>query len=162
MANLLITLLTVVTALTTALVGGVFFIFSVTIMRSLGRISAPAGIAAMQEINIVIVQSLFLTAFFGAALTSLILGGYALANWQSPASLWLIAGSLAYLVGCIGPTMVCNVPLNNELAAVAPASTEAQVVWTRYLADWTMWNHIRTIACVAAALCFIMALLNRA
>lgn len=161
MADVLIMLLTVTTAISTALVGGIFFIFSDTIMRSLGRISAPAGIAAMQEINVVIIQSMFLTVFFGAALTSLILGGYAITDWQAAPSIWLLAGSLLYVVGCIGITMVCNVPLNNELAAVTPDSTEAQAVWTRYLADWTMWNHFRTVASIAAAICFVMALIAR-
>lgn len=161
MSDVLIVLLTVITAMTTALIGGVFFIFSVTIMPSFARLKAETGISAMQDINIVIVRSLFLTAFFGAALTALILAGYGLLNWQQPGASWLFAGGAIYLVGSIVLTMVRNVPLNNELAVVAPASAEALPVWNKYLAEWTVWNHIRTIACLVASLCFIMALIQQ-
>ena len=162
MPDLAVLLLTIVTIISVGLTGGVFFIFSVTVMRALGRIPAPSAIAAMQEINIVIVRSLFLAAFFGAALTSLILAVYAIADWQQrPGAPWLLAGAIIYLVGSILLTMLRNVPLNNELAAVAPASPEGEAVWTRYLAEWTMWNHIRTIACIVATACFTMALADK-
>jgi uncharacterized membrane protein len=161
MPDLAILLLTIVTIISVGLIGGVFFIFSVTVMRALGRIPAPSAIAAMQEINIVIVRSLFLAAFFGATLTSLILAAYAIAAWQRPGAPWLLAGAIIYLVGSVLLTMLRNVPLNNELAAVAPTSPEGDAVWTRYLAEWTMWNHIRTVACIVATACFTMALADK-
>ena len=161
MSDLAVLLLTIVTIISVGLIGGVFFIFSVTVMRALGRIPAPSAITAMQEINVVIVRSLFLAAFFGAALMSLILAVYAMADWQRPGAPWLLAGAVIYLVGSVLLTMIRNVPLNNELAAVAPASPEGEAVWTRYLAEWTMWNHIRTIACIVATACFTMALADK-
>lgn len=161
MPEFLVVPLTIATAVTTALIGGVFFIFSITIMQAFGRIPMASGIAAMQEINIVIVKSLFLPVFFGAALTSLILAGYALLNWQRPGASWLLAGGLIYVVGSIVLTVVRNVPLNDELAAVTAASPQGADVWARYLVDWTMWNHIRTVACIGASACFIMALVRR-
>lgn len=161
MSQILIVLLTIVTAITSALIGGVFFIFSVTVMRAFSRIKTESAIAAMQEINLVIVRSLFLTAFFGAALTSLILATYAILHLQQPGSAWLLAGAVFYLLPNILLTMIRNVPLNNELAAVDPASPASEAVWTKYLAEWTMWNHIRTIACITASACFIMALIDR-
>jgi uncharacterized membrane protein len=53
--------------------------------------------------------------------------------------------------------MICNVPLNNRLAAVEPESAEGKVVWTHYLRVWTAWNHVRTAASLAAMACFILA-----
>ena len=38
-----------------------------------------------------------------------------------------------------------HVPLNNALAAADPASHEAASLWARYLTDWTLWNHLRTV-----------------
>jgi uncharacterized membrane protein len=51
------------------------------------------------------------------------------------------------------------VPLNNELARADPAYADTAAVWTRYLRDWTFWNHVRTIASTAASALFIAALL---
>jgi uncharacterized membrane protein len=54
--------------------------------------------------------------------------------------------------------MVCNVPRNNALAAAAPEAAESAGLWARYLAQWTAWNHLRTVACIAAAAAFTLAL----
>jgi uncharacterized membrane protein len=69
----------------------------------------------------------------------------------------VLAASLFYLVGCFGFTMWFNVPLNNQLAAVAPAQEAA--LWSRYLDVWTFWNHVRTLASIASAILFTAALL---
>ena len=55
--------------------------------------------------------------------------------------------------------MVFNVPLNDALAAVDPASSNGAAVWANYLSQWVMWNHVRTITGIVALACFILALL---
>ena len=47
-------------------------------------------------------------------------------------------------------TIVFNVPINNRLASVTPDSAEAAGLWTRYRSTWTAWNHVGTIASLAA------------
>ena len=37
---------------------------------------------------------------------------------------------------------------------------EGADLWTRYLAAWTAWNHLRTAASLAAAAAFIRALMT--
>jgi uncharacterized membrane protein len=69
----------------------------------------------------------------------------------------MLAASLLYLLGCFGVTMLFNVPLNNQLAAVAPAQEAA--VWSRYLDVWTVWNHVRTMASILSATLFTAAML---
>jgi uncharacterized membrane protein len=68
---------------------------------------------------------------------------------------------LLYLVGSIFVTLAFNVPLNDALAAVNPHSAEGAALWTRYLAHWTAWNHVRTAACFGAAALFIAACVCR-
>jgi uncharacterized membrane protein len=58
--------------------------------------------------------------------------------------------------------MVFNVPLNDALAKVEPSSAEGASLWARYLTDWTMWNHVRTSAALAATTTFIIALRDQA
>jgi uncharacterized membrane protein len=48
-------------------------------------------------------------------------------------------------------TIRFNVPLNNELAVVPADSRDDDGTWTRYLAVWTKWNHVRTAAALVAA-----------
>jgi uncharacterized membrane protein len=112
--------LTLLAALGCGLIAGVFFAFSAFVMTALARIAPASGIAAMQSINIVVINPLFLGVFFGTALICLALAVAELAMWRPPASAWLLAGSALYLVGTILVTMRGNVPLNNALAAVEP------------------------------------------
>jgi uncharacterized membrane protein len=54
-------------------------------------------------------------------------------------------------------TVLFNVPLNNRLATVKPESAEGKAIWTHYLSVWTAWNHVRTVAPLAAMAAFILA-----
>ena len=119
---------------------------------------AAGGISAMQSINVVIVNPLFLVVFFGTAALSILLAIVALVRLSEPGALYILAGGLIYLAGSILVTMVFNVPLNNALAAVKPDSAEGESFWRRYLSVWTAWNHARTVACLAACASFILAL----
>jgi uncharacterized membrane protein len=136
---------------------GFFFAFSACVMWALGRIQPASGIAAMQAINVVVLNPLFLGVFFGTAILSLVLDIVALVRWSEPGSGYLVAGSLLYFVGTFLVTMIFNVPLNNRLAAVNPDSAEGKAVWAQYLSVWTAWNHVRTAASLAAAALFILA-----
>ena len=77
---------------------------------------------------------------------------------ERPGGVYVLSGSLLYLVGTILVTMVCNVPRNDALAAVDAASANGAVVWVSYVSSWTAWNHVRTAAALAAAAAFIAAL----
>jgi uncharacterized membrane protein len=152
-------LATLAAALGSGLVAGIFYGFSTFIMAALRRIPAEQGIAAMQSINITVINPAFFAVFFGTAILCLGLAGAALAGWIEAASGLILAAAALYLIGCIGVTIFGNVPLNDALAAVQPAAPEAAALWARYLDVWTLWNHIRTTASLLAAVLFILALL---
>jgi len=154
----LLTPLTFAAALGSGLIAGAFFAFSSFIMRALGTLPAEKGIAAMQAINIVVINPIFLGVFTGTAILCLPVVFGAWSRWPSAQSLWLIAGALLYVVGCFGVTMVCNVPRNDALAAVDPTSPAGADLWRQYLTQWTFWNTVRTLASLAASASFITAL----
>jgi uncharacterized membrane protein len=54
--------------------------------------------------------------------------------------------------------MLFNVPLNNALARVAPPDPDAVLRWEEFARRWTAWNHVRTIAALAAAVLFAVRL----
>ncbi|MCV0395721.1 MAG: DUF1772 domain-containing protein [Rhizobiaceae bacterium] len=144
-------------AIGSGLLGGFFFAFSNTVMAGLGRIDAPSGVAAMQAINVVVQNPLFFLAFFGVPLISAILAATALFGTAQPGALWILCGAVLIVAGMFGVTVAANVPMNEALAGMDPASPAAADYWTVYLDRWTMWNHVRTVACLAAALAFTLA-----
>ena len=54
-------------------------------------------------------------------------------------------------------TVVFNVPRNNALDAVDAATPEGTAVWTRYLRQWTLGNHVRTVTGITSAVLLITA-----
>jgi uncharacterized membrane protein len=150
--------LTLAAVVGAGLVGGVFFAFSNFVMRALGRLRPSEGAAAMQSINITVITPTFMTALFGMGVVSLVLIGWGLADLDEPYAGWLIAGGAIYLIGEIVTTLGYHVPRNNALARVDPESEEGARVWRTYLVEWTRMNHVRTVAGLAAAGLFAVAL----
>ncbi|WP_104662949.1 anthrone oxygenase family protein [Ensifer adhaerens] len=142
-------------AIGSGLMAGLFFIFSVCIMQALSRLPPEQGIAAMNAINVVIQNPIFLSAFMGTALLglALIVGAFVSGGegrW------WLAAGGIAYVVGVLLVTIVFNVPMNDALAAAAPGQAATDLWRERYLTDWVWWNHVRTVASIGALAFFIL------
>lgn len=148
-------------ALGCGMMAGLYFAFSTFIMTALGRIPQAHGISAMQSINTTILQSLFMPLFWGTTLAALLLAGLALFRLGEIAATATLAAGLLYVVGMFVCTVIFNVPRNNALDAVDPASADAAAVWARYLKDWTFWNHVRTVASAAASALFVVALVAR-
>jgi uncharacterized membrane protein len=154
----LLFVLTMIAALGCGLIAGVFFAFSAFVMKALSKLPPAQGIAAMQSINVVVINRWFMSAFFGTAFVCVMLALISLLRWQTPGAGYRLVGSLLYLIGTIVVTIAFNVPRNNALAAVEPASDEGAVLWKKYISSWTAWNHVRTVAALAAAACHTMSL----
>ena len=150
-------LATLVAAAGSALIGGSFFAFSTFVMGALGRLPPPQGIAAMQSINVVVINPWFMTTFLGTAVLCAAIAVASLMRWHDPGAVYLLAGAVLYFAGTFLVTMVFNVPRNDALAKLTPASAEAASLWIAYLSTWTAWNHVRTIAALAAMVSFTIA-----
>jgi uncharacterized membrane protein len=150
--------LTLSAALGSALVGGVFFAFSAFVMKALARLPRGEGMAAMQSINIVVLNSWFLGVLFGTGAASMAAMIVAAVRWHEAGASYLFIGGAEYLLGSLGVTILCNVPRNEALASVLPEEPAGESLWADYVKGWTAWNHVRVVASVAAALLFSFAL----
>jgi uncharacterized membrane protein len=157
----LVTIIAIVIALLgSALIGGIFFAFSSFVMKALARVPSAEGIAAMQSINVVVLNPSFLGAFMGTAVISLLVAVLAVIGWETPSAPWLVVGALLYLVGTFLLTGLGNVPLNDRLASVQADDPAAIKIWEQYLDRWTLLNSVRTVAAMCAALMFAIGLIQ--
>ena len=143
------------------LMAGVYFTFSSFVMRSLDTIEKPLGMIAMQEINRVILRSVFLPIFFASSAVCAVLAVIAIVGGPSTGSTAMFAGSAIYVAGMFVVTVVRNVPLNNALEATAARGPDGEAMWRRYMQRWTVWNHVRTLSCMAAMALLVLALAER-
>ena len=150
-------ILTFAAAIGSGVAGGIFYAFSTFVMAALGSLPSAQGAGAMKAINVTVINPVFMLAFMGTAVLCLVLAAASIIWWGRPGGVLMLAASLLYLFGCFGVTMLFNVPLNNQLAAVTSAQEAA--LWSRYLDVWTAWNHVRTLASIASAILFTAALL---
>ena len=142
-------ILLIVAVLGTGLIAGVFFAFSAFVMGALDKLPPAQGIAAMQSINVVVVNPIFMLVLFGTAILALYLGYGTYQNWPIQEAKFLLAASVLYTLA-IAITMIFNVPLNDALAGVNPQSSQAANFWQEYLVSWTNYNHLRCLTSLAA------------
>ena len=108
-----------------ALVAGVFLTFSDFVMRSLAATQAAGGIEAMQHINRKVFRTLFMVLLIGMAIVSPLMAAAAFWQVSGPASAWIIAAAVTYVIGTFGVTVVFNVPMNERLDRMAHDSAIA-------------------------------------
>ncbi|QJB41591.1 DUF1772 domain-containing protein [Chitinophaga oryzae] len=146
--------------LTTGLLSGIFFGFEVSINPAFARLNDAAYITAMQAINDVIVNPVFISVFLGAAI---LLPLAALQQEGRRRNLLWMAAAL-YIAGVLGITFVCNIPLNEALAKVTVSGASAERLQTareQFAVPWNMWHTTRTYAGIIATAIAIAACLRK-
>jgi uncharacterized membrane protein len=81
-------------------------------------------------------------------------------RWSEPGALCLLIGSLLYLNGPFGVTLLKNLPLNNKLLLMKRESAEASRFWNEFRDAWGLWNHVRWLGALGASAAFILALIE--
>ena len=111
----------------------------------------------MQAINLAVRNVVFAIGFFGALVLCIAAALHALLRRDAPACWLALAAALVYLLGAFGVTSLFNVPLNGEIAPLDPARPENARMMVSYVSEWTLWNHVRTLASLAS---FVLLLLS--
>jgi len=144
MTNNIALVATIVSIAAAGMISGLLFAFSTSVMKALGRMPPAQGMAAMNHMNVAIINPVFLLFFVGSAISCLAV--LVTAPFDSVAGTpWRVAGAIVYLITVIVVTAAVNVPMNDRLAALDPATTEGTDYWATYLVRWTNWNHVRTV-----------------
>lgn len=150
-----------IAATLTALMAGLFFAFSCSVMLGLARVSDREFVAAMQSINRRIQNPVFFIVFFGAPVFLIV--STILFYDQTPQFSFLLAATLIYLTGNFGVTVFGNVPLNNRLDRFElGTATDEEIVLQRanFEPRWNNLNNVRTVASTLALVFVLLACLN--
>ncbi|MFD2546817.1 DUF1772 domain-containing protein [Sphingobacterium suaedae] len=152
------TLLLIVTVVLTALIGGLFYAYSCSVVLGLGKLSDTEYLKAMQHINREILNPLFFLSFMGTAIflpvSTLVFRG------QQPVFIFLLLATLVYLIGVFGVTAAGNVPLNDQLDKfdIYHSTNDAiQQMRANFESRWNTLNHVRTVCCVISILLAVCA-----
>lgn len=142
--------LTIITAVGSGLIGGVFYAFSTFAMKGIRALPPRDGIAAMQSINVAAPQRPLVIPMVGTTMLSIVVIVWSLFRLDEASAWYQLAGGLAYLVVVV-TTRSFHVPRNDVLASLDASTADAARYWKTYVTEWTMGNHVRTAAGLAGA-----------
>ncbi len=146
-----------VAAVVAGLQAGTYFTWSTGVMPGLARVDDRTFVAAVQQMNIAIVNPVFIATFLGAP----ILAGAAAVLAGPQARPWAIAATVL-AVGTLAISFAGNIPLNNALDAAGPVDRIRDLAAVR--ADFeTLWVRLNIGRCLTSAgalACLAMAALR--
>jgi uncharacterized membrane protein len=146
-----------------SLVAGLLFAFAAVVMPGIRRLDDAGFIRTFKVIDRVIQnnQPLFVLVWVGsllALIAAAVLGMWAMSGANR---LLIVVAALLYLFGVQLPTVLINIPLNNEIQKLDPDSmneTARKRVREAFEPRWNRWNAIRT-GCASLASIVLMLLL---
>ena len=153
------------TAMTTALITGLFYAYSCSVNPGLHQLPDSAYLAAMQSINRAILNPAFFLSFLG---TLVLLPICAWLQYSQPTSVrfWLfLLASVLYAFGVFGVTVAGNVPLNDALDTLSlnqASPDELRAYRSAFEQPWNRLHAIRTTTCIVTLLLVVVACLSRA
>ena len=151
--------LLIAAVLAVGLIAGLFCAFAYAVMPGLAQTDDRVFVSSMQRINVVIVNPLFLLLFFGGLVFTT---AAAVFYRGEPIFWWIVAGAVTYAGGLL-ITMVFNIPLNNDLAAIGGPSgiTDPAAARAAFENAWVRWNLIRAVVHTVAFAVLLAGLVTR-
>jgi uncharacterized membrane protein len=151
----------IATTTAAALMAGLFYAYSCSVVIGLGKLNDVEYLKAMQSINKEILNPVFFAAFLGI-LPLLPLNTYL--HSQQSNFLLLVAAMIVYLIGVFGVTVVGNIPLNNGLENFNILAADSEAIKAQralFENKWNMLNHIRTVCSIVTVILLITGCLYK-
>lgn len=149
--------LTVAAVVVAGLQAGTYFTWATGVMPGLARTDDRTFVATMQQVNVAIVNPVFIATFLAAP----VLAGAVAALGGAPARPWAIAAT-ALAVGTVLITVAGNVPLNDALAAAGAVDgiQDLAAVRSDFESRWVVLNACRALTSAGALACLGVAALR--
>lgn len=132
---------------------GTYYVFASGVMPGLSSVDDRTFVASLQQVNVAIVNPVFMASFLGAPLLA-VAAAVAYAGHPAGRS-WVIAGAVLALATVV-VTIAGNVPLNDALEAAGKVDRiqDLAAVREHFESAWVRWNVVRTLTSTAALACF--------
>ncbi len=140
-------LLLLLTTVSTGLIAGLFYAWSVSVTVGLGKLSAIEHLRAFQSLNREIQNPAFFLTFMGTAILLPLSTFWEFRSGVMPIFWLLISASAAYLIGVMVVTIFGNIPLNEAIDTLNLSEMpDLEVQNKRQLFEnqWNRFNWIRT------------------
>jgi uncharacterized membrane protein len=136
---------------------GTYYVWASGVMPGLARTDDRTFVDALQNMNLAIVNPVFLASFLGAPV--LAAGAAVAANGS--ARPWAAAG-LVLALGTLVVSFAANIPLNDALEAAGDVDRIGDLAAVRadFEDSWVRWNVVRVATSTASLACLAWAALR--
>jgi len=147
------------------IVSGFLLAFSIVVMPGIKNLSDKQFIKTFQVIDRVIQdrQPIFMLIWIGSLISIIIASILSFQEIEGYKLTLMILASIIFLVCVHIPTILINVPLNNELQSfdtLTENTNSCKTTRDKFEVKWNHWNLIRTLfSCIASVLLLIIVLL---
>jgi uncharacterized membrane protein len=153
------TLFLLITTLSSGLIAGLFYAWSVSVTAGLGKIGDENYLKAFQSMNRAILRPAFFIFFFGLVILLPMLC-YLYYKFPVSSGFWyILSATILYLVGIMAVTIFGNVPLNNTLEVLNIESMTVEQMASYRLGFENKWNNLNTIRTICSSLSFILLIM---
>lgn len=144
-------------SLACGLQAGTYYTWASGVMPGLARVDDRTFVHAVQQMNVAIVNPVFMLSFLGAPL----LAAAAIATTDGPGRSWAIAGA-AFALATVVITFAGNIPLNDAIDAAGPIDKirDLGAVRETFESGWVRLNIARTVTATASLGCLVWAALR--
>ncbi len=148
----------VLTATCTALIAGLLYSYSCSVMLGLRSLPDPEFITVMQSINRAIQNPVFFISFMG---TLILLPVSTYMHYAQPLSsrFWLLLiATIFYLAGVFCVTAFGNIPLNNTLDKFNLLNAPAETIHLQRINFETRWNNLHTVRTIFSIISLVLVI----
>lgn len=147
------------------LVAGLVFAFAIVVMPGIRNLNDHNYLQAFKVIDSVIQnnQPLFILMWLGSVLSLVTVTVLGVVQLNGADRLLVIVAALTYLIGVQLPTVIVNVPLNNQLQVQdldSMTKIELGEARSHFETRWIRWNSIRTVFAILASVLLIVLCLR--
>ena len=139
----------------TGLMAGIFFTWSNTVKPGIGKLSDLEYLRALQSMNRVILNYVFIVVFLGAIVTVALVPVF-YSHLYPKNIFWLFIFTLVvYWIGVFGVTVLGNIPLNETLDKTNLESISLKEMKDLRRSIEIKWNNLNLIRSICSAITFL-------
>ena len=150
----------VLTTTCVALMAGLFYSYSCSVVLGLKLLPDAAYISSMQSINKAIQNPVFFISFIGSLLL-LPISTYLNFYQSPPLRFWLLlAATTIYFMGAFGVTAFGNIPLNNELEKFDLINASRETISLQRTIFEVRWNNLNAIRTISSIISLVLLIIT--
>ena len=152
------TTILIITTLSSGLMAGLFYSWSVSVTLGLAKIGNANYLQAFQSMNRAILNPAFFIFFMGLVIL-LPLVSYMYSTSLSTQFWLILSATILYMLGVMVVTIFGNVPMNNTLEVLQIESMSLEQMSSFRLGFESKWNNLNMIRTICSSFSFVLLIL---